>query len=239
VNFVPILACYRVPRRRGTAPNGCCIRVPDRKLGTHDGELMKKPGAGKFGWFAAFALLAALLLGLAAKAGDFLIVDAPRPSDVILVLAGETDYRPRRALELLGERYGQRIVLDVPTNAKLYEFTQIELAQKYIQDLPQSVSISICPIDGLSTKDESKDAEKCLRRDGAQAKSVLIVTSDFHTRRALDVFRREIPGHEYSVAAARNAQAFGSRWWTHRQWAKTFVDEWLRLIWWKAIDHWR
>lgn len=200
-------------------------------------ELMKRPCASKSGWFAAFVLLAALSVGLAAKAGDFLIVDAPRPSDVILVLAGETDNRPRRALELLGRGDGQRIVLDVPTNAKLYEFTQIELAQKYIEDLPQAASISICPIDGLSTKDESKDAEKCLRRQGA--KSVLIVTSDFHTRRALEVFRREIPEYKYSAAAARNGEAFGSRWWTHRQWAKTFVDEWLRLIWWKAIDQWR
>lgn len=174
---------------------------------------------------------------LAAKAGNFLIVDAPRPSDAILVLAGETDRRPQRALQLLSQGYGKRIVLNVPTNAKLYKFTQIELAQKYIQDLPQAASLSICPIDGLSTKDESKDAEKCLQREGA--KSVLIVTSDFHTRRALEVFRREFPGREYSVAAARNDEGFGSRWWTHRRWAKTFVDEWLRLIWWKVIDQWR
>ena len=75
-----------------------------------------------------------------------------------------------------------------------------------------------------------------MRREGA--KSVLIVTSDFHTRRALEGFRREFPEREDSVAA-RNDEGFGSRWWTHRQWAKTFVDEWLRLIWWKAIDPWR
>jgi hypothetical protein len=197
---------------------------------------MTRPGAGKSGWWVASAVLAALLIGLAARAGNFLIVDAPRPSDVILVLAGETDYRPRRALELLGKGYGRRIVLDVPTNARLYEFTQIDLAQKYIQNLPQGGLISLCPIDGLSTKDESKDAGKCLRQENAR--SVLIVTSDFHTLRALEVFRREIPGHEYSVAAARNVATFGSRWWTHRQWAKTLVDEWLRLIWWKAVDQW-
>ena len=197
---------------------------------------MKRPGARKYFWFVAFALLATLAVGLAVKVGNFLIVDAPRPSDVILVLAGETDRRPQRALDLLAQGYGRRIVLDVPTNAKLYEFTQIQLAQNYIQDLPQAASISICPIDGLSTKDESKDAEKCLHREGAN--SVLIVTSDFHTRRALEVFRREIPGHEYSVAAARNEEQFGVRWWTHRQWAKTLVDEWLRLIWWKTVDQW-
>ena len=39
---------------------------------------------------------------------------------------------------------------------------------------------------------------------------MLIVTSDFHTRRALEVFRREFPGHEYSVAAARNEEGFGA-----------------------------
>jgi hypothetical protein len=203
---------------------------------TQNGELVR-PGARKSLWILALSVLAGLSLGLAAKAGSFLIVDAPRRSDAILVLAGETDRRPQRALELLSQGYGRRVVLDVPTNAKLYEFTQIELAQKYILDLPQPAPVSICPINGLSTKEESREAEKCLQREGA--KSVLIVTSDFHTRRALGVFRREFPEREYSVAAARNDEGFGSRWWTHRQWAKTFVDEWLRLIWWKAIDQWR
>jgi DUF218 domain len=198
---------------------------------------MKRKGMMNRAWLLASALLGGVSVGLAAKAGSFLLVDAPRPSDVILVLAGETDRRPERALQLLAQGYGRRILLDVPANSKIYEFTQIQLAQKYVQDLPQAASVSICRIDGLSTKDESKDAEKCLAREGG--KSVLIVTSDFHTRRALSIFQHEIPGHEYSVAAARDEEQFGVRWWTHRQWAKTFVDEWLRLIWWKMVDQWR
>jgi hypothetical protein len=184
----------------------------------------------------ALALLGGMSVMFVAKAGSFLIVDAPQPSDVILVLAGETDRRPRRALELLAQGYSKHILLDVPANARLYEFTETHLAQKFIDDLPQAGLVSICPIDGLSTKAESKDAERCLQRQGA--KSVLIVTSDFHTRRALDVFRRELPQFQYSIAAAHSEEGFGSKWWTHRQWAKTFVDEWLRLIWWKVIDRW-
>jgi hypothetical protein len=183
------------------------------------------------------ALLGCLCVVVAAKGGSYLVVDAPQRSDVILVLAGETDRRPELALQLLAQGYGRRIVLDVPADAKIYEFTQLQLARKYVQDLPQAASVSVCPIDGLSTKDESKDAEKCLASEGG--KSVLIVTSDFHTRRALSVFRRGIPGHEYSVAAARDETQFGVRWWTHRQWAKTFVNEWMRLIWWKVVDQWR
>ncbi len=188
-------------------------------------------------WLLVSILLIFLSVEFAAKAGRFLVVDAPRPSDLILVLAGETNRRPARALQLLAQGYGRRIVLDVPTNSTIYAFTQIQLAQKYIQDLPQGASMTICPIDGLSTKDESKDAEKCLAREGG--KSVLIVTSGFHSRRALSIFQRELPEYAYSIAAARDEEQFGFRWWTHRQWAKTFVDEWLRLIWWKTFDQWR
>jgi hypothetical protein len=200
-------------------------------------EFMKRAGDRMCAWLLSSLVLAVLSIGLASKAGSFLVMDAPRPSDVILVLAGETHSRPERALQLFSQGLAQRIVLDVPANATIYGFTQLQLAQKYIQDTPQGSAVSICPIAGLSTVDESKDAAKCLARDGR--KSVLIVTSDYHTRRALDIFRHELPAYQYSVAAAQNEEQFGVRWWTHRQWAKTFLDEWLRLIWWKAVDQWR
>ncbi len=186
-------------------------------------------------WVLAIVALV-LALFLAARAGGFLVINAPQPSDAILVLAGETNRRPELALRLLAEGYGRKIVLDVPARNKIYEFTQQQLAEKYIQDLSQGALISVCPIQGLSTKDEAKDAEKCLSQQSA--KSVLIVTSDFHTRRSLSVFRRSLPVHEYSIAAAHDEDQFGVRWWVHRQWAKTFVDEWMRFLWWKVIDQW-
>src|ERR1700691_6211248 len=99
---------------------------------------MKTQGARNRGGLLALALLGGLLVGLAARAGKFLVVDAPLPSDVILVLAGETDRRPERALELLAQGYGRRVVLDVTANSKLYGYTEIQLAQKYVPDLPQA-----------------------------------------------------------------------------------------------------
>ena len=52
---------------------------------------------------SAAVLLAALLVIFAANAGRMLVVDDPQPADVIVVLAGETDHRPERALELLAQ----------------------------------------------------------------------------------------------------------------------------------------
>jgi uncharacterized SAM-binding protein YcdF (DUF218 family) len=182
-------------------------------------------------------LLMALLLLFSANAGKLLVVDDPQVSDVIVVLAGETDTRPEHALQLLNTGYAPRILLDVPAAGKIYNSTNLELAQKYVQSLPQAASISICPITGLSTRDESRDVQKCL--SSQPSAKVLIVTSDFHTRRSLSIFQHEFSNKTFSVAAARDSTQFGVRWWTHRQWAKTCFDEWLRLLWWSAIERWR
>ncbi len=176
-------------------------------------------------------------LGLGADSGRFLIVNQPRKSNVIMVLAGDTNLRPERGLELLRQGFAPRLILNVPADARVFQWSESGLAQKYVAGLPEAPSISICPIHGLSTKAEAQDALLCLQQSGAR--SILLVTSDFHTRRALSTFEKEAPGYACSVAATINADEFGAQWWRHRQWAKVNLDEWLRLGWWELIDRWR
>ncbi len=183
------------------------------------------------------AVASVLLLVFAANAARLLVVDAPERSDVILVLAGETDRRPALALQLLNQGYGRRVLIDVPATARIYVYPQVQLAQRYIEGLPQAALVGICPIEGLSTREESHDVENCLV--GEKGSRVLIVTSEFHTRRALSIFRHEIRSKSFSVAAARDETQFGTRWWTHRQWAKTCLEEWLRMLWWTGVERWR
>jgi hypothetical protein len=182
--------------------------------------------------------LLGLFAALVAGTGRFLVVDEPEKSDAILVLAGETYNRPMLALDLLERGYAPRIVMDVPAAERIYQWTAPELAQRWVQGLPQANSISICPIHGLSTRDESHEAENCMARAGGVHK-VLIVTSDFHTRRARSVFQHEIPGLEFNMAAAHNPAEFGVLWWRQREWAKTNLYEWMRLMWWELVDRWR
>lgn len=197
--------------------------------------MTKNVGKKELIWTGA-VVLAAALLAFAANAGRLLVVDAPQPSDVILVLAGETDRRPERALQLLDQGYGRRVVIDVPAAARVYDVSEVQLAERYIQGLRNAASVRICPIVGLSTRDEARDAGKCLA--GEAGSRILIVTSEFHTRRALSIFRHEVRGKSFSVAVAPDDAQFGTRWWTHRQWAKTCVDEWMRLLWWTIIERW-
>src|SRR5271166_1520556 len=103
-------------------------------------------------WIVAGPACALLFVFGAARAGSFLIMDDPRPSDIIVVLAGETDRRPARALELLDQGYARRVLIDVPAEARIYTFTELDMAQKYVQSLPQSANVSVCATEGLSTK---------------------------------------------------------------------------------------
>lgn len=188
-------------------------------------------------WWSILPAVVLALLAFADTAARLLVVDMPQPSDVIVVLAGETDRRPALGFELLDKGYARRLLIDVPASARVYDSTMIQIAERYIRRRPDSSQVEICPIWGLSTRDEALDVEKCLSQE--RASSVLIVTSDYHTRRALSIFRHEIDGRKFSVAAALDNSEFGRRWWTHREWAKTCMYEWMRLIWWSAIDRWR
>ena len=184
-----------------------------------------------------FTFILLVLLVCGAGSGWFLVVDRPDKADVVLVLAGETNRRPARGLELLGQHYASHLILDVPAEAKIYRWSQPELAETYVKELPNAASISICPIHGLSTKEEAHEAANCIQRLGGQR--VLLVTSDYHTRRAISIFRHEVPRSTYSVAAARDSHEFGVQWWRHREWAKTNLYECSRFLWWELIDRWR
>lgn len=187
--------------------------------------------------WAWLIVVAAGLIAFAANAGKILFVDDPQASDVMVVLAGETDRRPALAVKLMRRGFARRMLIDVPAKARVFDTNLLQLAEQYVRQLPESTNVRICPIEGLSTRDESHDLAKCLvREDGSK---ILIVTSDYHTRRALNIFRHEIHGKSFSIAAAHDDSEFGVRWWTNRQWAKTCLYEWLRLLWWISVERWR
>jgi hypothetical protein len=184
---------------------------------------------------ALIVFLSAWLL-FSLTSGAFLVVNNPQRADVIVALAGETYRRPNRGVELLSQGYAGRMLLDVPAAEMVYGQSSVDLAKNYIRQLPHSQSVSICPVFGLSTKAEAQDVARCLQSAGAR--SILVVTSDYHTRRALSIFRHELPQYTIYVASADDANQFNPSWWKVRQWSKTNFDEWIRLVWWETVDRW-
>jgi uncharacterized SAM-binding protein YcdF (DUF218 family) len=196
---------------------------------------MKRHSKGQF-WIVS--LVAVLILGLALlRSGRFLISDQPAWADVILVLDGDSnDVRLQRAVNLLRAGYGKTVLLDERTDQVQFGRTQADAAQEFIARRHLE-SVEVCPGRMASTAEEVAVVAPCLVSRHAQR--VLIVTSAYHTRRALAIFRHRLPQYEWSVAAAPDEAAYGTDWWRRRAWAKTWLGETERFAWWELVDRWR
>jgi hypothetical protein len=174
-----------------------------------------------------------------AFAGRLLVVDQPQPSDGIVVLAGGRDNRYDKGLEMLGKGYGKVLFFDARTDVVQFGRTPFNMGQEFIHNTAGALlaKAKMCPIRGDSTYEETEHIADCLRPTGAHR--VLLVTSEYHTRRSFQIVRARLPQYQWSVAAAYNPYDFGVNWWQHREWAKTTLLEWTKLVWWELVDRWR
>ncbi len=141
-------------------------------------------------WVALLLLVAAGYFFVMHSA-SILVANDPVPSDVILVLAGDrNDSRFWRAMKLMNDGYGSRIILDVQVPVSQFGVSDSELAQAFVTKNAPGRAV-VCEVSGDSTFDETEDAARCLR--GFHPASVILVTSDYHTQRALAIFRRRLP----------------------------------------------
>jgi len=167
---------------------------------------------------------------------SFLVVNDPKPADLILVLGGgENDLRYWNGVRLMQEGYAPRLMLDVFSRGQTFGRLDIDLAQELLDRTTPGQS-TICPTRESSTYDEARYLGECLA--GSDVKSILVVTSEYHTRRARDIFQHRLPQYHFSFYAAPDPYYFGARWWTNRQWAKTTLSEWERYGWWLLVDRW-
>jgi len=179
----------------------------------------------------------ATLFFLARRSGSFLVVHRPHPADVIIVLAGDlNDRRYWTALDLLQSGYGREMLVDESEELVVFGHTYADWARAFITEKTPALRdrVKVCPIGEDSTVSETKYVAQCLAPK--HANSVLLVTSDFHTRRALSIFRRRLPDYTWYVAAAIDPTRFGAHWWLKREWAKTAVSEWQKLLLWEIVE---
>jgi uncharacterized SAM-binding protein YcdF (DUF218 family) len=187
-------------------------------------------------------ILVVLLLGIIGillfrHAGSFLVVNNPKPTDLIVVLAGgNNDLRYWNGVRLIQQGYAHHLVLDVFAKGETFGNSDLDLARAFVNRTTPGLS-TVCPCQENSTYDETRYLAYCLA--GSGAKSILVITSEYHTRRASEILQKRLPQYEFSFYAAPDPYYFGQRWWMHREWAKTTLAEWQRYTWWLLVDRWR
>jgi uncharacterized SAM-binding protein YcdF (DUF218 family) len=154
--------------------------------------------------------------------------DRPAPADAIVVLAGDGfGNRILKAAELVRNGYAPLVLVSGPEG--LYGFNEAELAIPYAEraGYPASWFLPV-PHSYTSTSGEAQALAPELRRRGVR--TCLLVTSDYHTRRAGRIFRAAAPEIRFYVIAAPYPNFHPDSWWRSREGLKIVFLEWEKTI---------
>jgi uncharacterized SAM-binding protein YcdF (DUF218 family) len=159
-------------------------------------------------------------------AGDFWVVDeTPQVSDVIVILSDD-NYgadRAARAAQLFNSGMAPRILASgrlLRPYAGIAELMQHDLKAFGV---PANAIVTVTHR-ATNTREEAIADAQAIAAHGW--KKVLLVTSNYHTRRANYIFERTLPaGTELRVISAPDSEYDPNTWWHTRNGLKRFLYE--------------
>jgi len=168
-------------------------------------------------------------------AGGWLVVeDTVEKSDAIVILSDDNFYADRatRAAELYRQNLAPTVVasgIRLRPYAGISELMSHDLIERGV---PKERIVSF-PQDADNTREEAEALKTLVAQKGW--KSIIIVTSNYHTRRARYIFHKVFPSDiKIAMASARDADFDPSNWYQHRRAVKRFEHEVLGLF----VAHW-
>jgi uncharacterized SAM-binding protein YcdF (DUF218 family) len=183
--------------------------------------------------FVAAAVFLALVLlthslWLAAMGRLLVRNDGPAPADIAVVLAG--DFYGRRILtagDLVRARYVPRALVSGPAN--MYGNYECDLAIAFAvrHGYPADYFVRF-PNTALSTVEEADAILPELRRRNVHR--FLLVTSNYHTARAIRIYRARGRGFDIRAVAAPDEHFTPDGWWRDREARKTVFYEYSKTV---------
>jgi uncharacterized SAM-binding protein YcdF (DUF218 family) len=181
------------------------------------------------------AILYLVRVPLLRLAGEFWIVDdAPESSDVIIVLSGDNydAVRAARAAALFRAGMAPHVVA---TGRSLRSYaTTTDLMKRDLVDHGVPAA-AIIPLTHRAddTREEAVAVSEFVHSRGW--KKILLVTSNYHTRRSEYIYERTLPpGTQLRVISAPDIEYDPQSWWRTREGLKIFFHEaggYLAALW--------
>jgi uncharacterized SAM-binding protein YcdF (DUF218 family) len=194
---------------------------------------------------ALYLFRAPILTGI----GSYLVVADPlEKADAIEILSGHGSVRGAKAAELYHQRWAPRILI----TKEGFPYRESEWA-RYGIVLPQTDAATAAVLKFLAVPagdieildgyndNTLEEAWTCLRYMQARGLNrLIVVTSNFHTRRSRLIFRRVFRSSKIGISvqpASPEAEFNPNRWWNRRADTRTLVLEYEKLIFY-ALRYW-
>lgn len=161
--------------------------------------------------------------------GTFLVrSETPVPADMIVVLAGDfTGGRVCKAGDLVRQGFAPKAFISGPSGVYGLDESDLAIRLAVRKGYPESSFVSF-PNTAKSTASESQVLIAQLRKLGVH--KIDLVTSNFHTRRAGNIFRAQAPEMEVHVVESPDPYFTPDGWWKEREGRKTFLMEWIKTV---------
>lgn len=176
--------------------------------------------------FGFFALLYAARHPLLRFAGEYWVVDEPSAQSDALIVLGDDNYAADRAFHA-AELYREGVAPVAVASGRMLR-KDFSIADVMGHDL-ESFGVPAKSIVKLThraqnTREEAAEVARLIQSRGW--KRVVVVTSNYHARRARFIFERTLPSSvSLRVSGARDSEFDPSRWWETRQGQKLFFSE--------------
>ena len=172
-----------------------------------------------------------VIIGL--NLGRFLVEsDKLEKADAIAVFSGDSGKRTERAVELLKEGYADYLIL---SGGKVYDnVTMAELMKKHAIKLGVDESKILIDNEASTTNENAEFTTNIIEENNF--KSVIVVTSDYHTRRSKLAMEKAlentlIDGEEVMVRVTPSKEEkFTTKWWTSGNSVLMVISEYLKLM---------
>lgn len=164
---------------------------------------------------------------LTAAARSFIENDGPQKADAIVAMGGD-DYGTRilKAAQLATEGYAPVVIVSGPPALAEHE-SDITIHYAETKGYPASLFRSL-PNDCNATREETAFIGKYLKSQGIH--KILLVTSNFHTKRAAYLMRLQNPWLWVVVVPAPDRYFIPNAWWKTRGGQKTFALEAMKRV---------
>jgi len=161
--------------------------------------------------------------------GAYLVkADQPVKADIAVVLAGDHwGNRILRGAELQRDGLVDKVL--VSGGPWVFGMNESDLAVRFAVARGFPADCFIVLHDEVhSTQEEAHSIAKELKSRGV--KSAMVVTSDYHTRRAGWIWRHTAPWLEIHMVGAPDRYYRADHWWTDRESGKIVFSEWSKTI---------
>jgi uncharacterized SAM-binding protein YcdF (DUF218 family) len=170
----------------------------------------------------------------------FIVNNATKGADIILIIGGDNKSRAPFGIELYNKNYGKKVFFTTPAPLFIkYDFIQSE--NQVAEAIAKHFHITLQRIPSIkkngatSTFDEAYDLLAYIKNSDKNISRVIIVTNDFHTARAKYAFEKVFKLNNYQnivfqVASVPNLHYTVQNWWKTEAGLQNYIPESFKFL---------